>query len=226
MTDYGQIKALAFDHQGTLFDKHAVAPVVEEAFPGRGEDIARAWFETTKQYYWLSTLMGRALPWDELTRRALEYVVEARGLALDEALHARLGEADRALPPFAEVPAALARLAGRFDLWVLSGADAAMIEDSQRNAGIDGLFTGIISLGSHGVFKPGPAAYAVGVSQTGLPKQHIGFVSANSYDVMGSLNYGYTTFWINRGGGILDRLGLEPDLEVADLAALADALGA
>ena len=39
-------------------------------------------------------------------------------------------------------------------------------------------------------------------------------------------DYGYTTFWINRGGGILDRLGLEPDLEVADLAALADALGA
>ena len=59
-----------------------------------------------------------------------------------------------------------------------------------------------------------------------MAQDAVGFVSANSYDVIGGLNAGFTTFWINRADGVLDELGLRPDLEVPDLGELATVLGA
>jgi len=104
MSDFDHLKALAFDHQGTLFDKHAVGGLIDESSPGHGEAIARAWFETIKQYCWLSGLMERHLTWAELTDRALTYCVRAAGFDLDAALHAKLMDADLHLPPFPDVP--------------------------------------------------------------------------------------------------------------------------
>lgn len=226
MAEFDHIKALAFDHQGTLFDKHAVGGLIDQTFPGQGEAIARAWFETTKQYCWLSGLMERHLTWAELTHRALTYSVRAAGFELDDALHARLMEADLHLPPFADVPDALARLATRFDLYVLSMASPSIIAESQRHAGVDRYFKKVISPETAKVYKPAPAAYQYGLGEIGLAQEAVGFVSANSYDVIGGLNAGFTTFWINRAGGVLDELGLQPDLEVPDLAELATVLGA
>ena len=42
---------------------------------------------------------------------------------------------------------------------------------------------------------------------------------------MGSKNYGFLTFWINRTGEPLDELGPKPDMAVKDLAELAMQLG-
>ena len=55
-------------------------------------------------------------------------------------------------------------------------------------------------------------------------EEEIGFVSGNSFDVVGSASFGYPTFWINRTSEPLDVLGLEPDLIVSNLDELADAL--
>ncbi len=69
-------------------------------------------------------------------------------------------------------------------------------------------------------------AYTIGAQEIGLPKAHIGFVSSNSFDVMGSANFGFPTAWVNRTGEPLDKLGPVPDLVIPDLERLAEALGA
>jgi len=84
----------------------------------------------------------------------------------------------------------------------------------------------VISPERQKLYKPAPAAYNLCLEESGLPREAVGFVSANSYDVIGGLNAGFTTFWINRAGGVLDELGLTPNLEVPDLAELATVLGA
>ena len=76
------------------------------------------------------------------------------------------------------------------------------------------------------LYKPGRPSYDAGVQAIGRPKAEIGFVSSNSFDVIGAKSYGFPTFWVNRGGAPLDELGPEPDLIAADLEALATALGA
>ncbi len=69
-------------------------------------------------------------------------------------------------------------------------------------------------------------AYTIGVREICLPKAQIGFVSSNSFDVMGSANFGFPTSWVNRTGESLDKLGPVPDLVIPDRERLAEALGA
>lgn len=223
---FATVRALAFDHYGTLFDKQAVAALIEEAFPGRGAEAARLWYDTTKQYCFLSGMMERHATWEELTRRSLAYVGLTLGLTVPADLHDRLLQADLTLPPYPEVPAALERLASRFRLYVLSMGSPHMIEASQRHAGVEGHFSGVISTEPFKVYKPSPRAYEVGLRQIGLTKQQIGFVSSNSFDVMGSAHFGFPTVWVNRTGAPLDEIGPRPDFAVGNLAALADALEA
>ncbi len=218
------LRALTFDHYGTLFNKEAVSTLIDEKVPGRGLELARLWFHTTQRYCWLNGMMGRHQTWDDLTRRALEHAFRSEGLALDAVLADALIDADVHLPPYAEVPAALTRLAQNFDLWVLSMGSPWMIEKSQEKAGIGHLFKGIISAERAKVYKPAPAAYGLAERMLGIAAAEIGFVSSNSFDVMGSANYGYPTFWVNRRGLTLDLLGPKPGLEVPDLMALTDQL--
>lgn len=224
MSAYNNITALAFDHYGTLFDKHAVAKVMEGQFPGRGQALAQLWFSTLKQYCFLSGMMERYVTWDELTKRALSYAGKSLSLEVTPELHQKLIQADLVLPPFPEVPEALKRLAEKFALVVLTMASAWMVEASQKNAGVEKYFKEIISAEPYKVYKPGRHAYDLAVQRLGLPKEQIGFVSGNSFDVIGGKHYGFPTFWINRTGEPLDEIGPQPDLIVADLAALADNL--
>ncbi|MFQ5935573.1 MAG: haloacid dehalogenase type II [Acidiferrobacterales bacterium] len=224
MSTYNNIKALAFDHYGTLFDKHAVAKIMEEQYPRQGEALAKLWFSTLKQYCFLSGMMERYVTWDELTKRALTYAGKSLSLEVPPELHEKLIQADLVLPPFPEVPAALKRLAEKFTLVVLTMASAWMVEASQKNAGVEQYFKEIISAEPYKVYKPGRHAYDLAVQRLELPKEQIGFVSGNSFDVMGGKHYGFPTFWINRTGEPLDELGPQPDLVVPDLAGLADKL--
>lgn len=57
-----------------------------------------------------------------------------------------------------------------------------------------------------------------------MPAGKIGFVSGNSFDVIGSKNFGFPTIWIRRYGQPLDDLDLEPDMIAGDLEEMADAL--
>ncbi len=94
MSDKKGVKALAFDHYGTLFNKHAVAEVIEQDFPGRGEEVAQLWFKTIKKYCWLSGMMERYLTWDDLTKRALVFSGKSLGLEITDELFDRLIQAD------------------------------------------------------------------------------------------------------------------------------------
>ena len=225
MGNFDAIKALAFDHYGTLFDKHAVADVIDEDFPGRGDELAKLWFLTLKKYCWLSGLMERYLTWDDITKRALTFAGKSLSVEVTDELHEKLIAADLILPPFPEVPAALERLASKLDLYVLTMASPWMVEASQKNAGVDHLFKKVISSEPHQVYKPANRAYDLGVREIGLAKEQIGFVSGNSFDVMGGANYGFPTFWINRRGVALDELGPQPDWVGGGLDEMATVLG-
>jgi 2-haloacid dehalogenase len=83
----------------------------------------------------------------------------------------------------------------------------------------------VLSVDAVRKFKPAPEVYALGPARLGLPKEALGFVSSNCWDVAGAKAYGFQVAWVNRGRAPLDELGLVPDLEVPDLGALARALG-
>lgn len=226
MADFSNIKALAFDYYGTIADKQGLGALIDAHFPGKGGATAKLWFATCQRYCFQNGMMERHVPWSELTKAALNFAAAETGIQLSEVVRDELIAADQAAPVYDEADAALARLAGKFRLYVLSMASPWMIEQSQAAAGIAGHFSGTFSTEGRQVYKPGHAAYAAGIEEIGLPAEQIAFVSGNSFDVIGSKNFGYPTIWVRRYGQPLDELGPEPDLIVRDLSEMADVLQA
>lgn len=226
MPDFQRVKALAFDYYGTIADKTALASEIEAAFPEKGAAFVKLWFAQTQRYCFQNGMMGRHVPWSELVRAAFKFTCAELGMAVGDDVRDRWIEADTRLPVYAEAPVALRRLARRFDLYVLSMASPWMIEKSQANAGIAGHFKGLISTEAHKVYKPGRAAYELGVREIGVAADEVAFVSGNSFDVLGAKNSSLPSIWMRRYGQALDDLGLAPDLVVKNLNEMADSLGA
>lgn len=218
------VRALAFDHYNTIVDKLAIKKTIDGVFPGHGATLSELWFRKLKEYCWLSGLMERYRPWDELTEQSLTYACKALSLDVPKDLHRKLMDADLLLPPFPEVPQALATLASRYSLVVLTMASAWMVERSLEHTGLRKHFQRVISGESIKTYKPSKRVYEMASQELGMPKEQIGFVSGNSFDVIGSKNFGYPTFWLNRVGELLDELDPKPDLITRDLAELAHTL--
>lgn len=221
-----RIKALAFDYYGTIADKTALAGEIDAAFPGKGAAFVKLWFAQTQRYCFQNGMMGRYIPWSDLVKAAFKFTCAELGLQIGDDMRDRWIEADTRLPVYPEAAAALARLARRFKLYVLSMGSPWMIAKSQANAGIAQHFSGLISAEPQKIYKPGKAAYELGVNAIGVGADAVAFVSGNSFDVIGAKNYGYPTIWVRRYGQALDDLGLVPDLIVGDLSEMADKLGA
>jgi 2-haloacid dehalogenase len=218
MNKFSSIKAMAFDYYGTIANKIALADEIDVVFPGQGKAFCKLWFAQTQRYCFQNGLMGRHIPWSELTKAAFEYTAQELSIDIDDITRDRWIEADTRLPVYPDAPAALAKLTKCFALHVLSMGSPRMIEQSQINAGIANHFKSVISIESHKLYKPSKEAYEIGVREIGVAPDEITFVSGNSFDVIGAKNYGYPTIWVRRYGQPLDRLGLKPDLIVNDLS--------
>ena len=216
--------ALVFDAYGTLFDVHSVTATAESIWPGKGAALSRQWRTKQLEYTWLRSLMGRYEDFARVTADALDYACAALNLPLEAARRARLLEAYLHLATFPEVAAALGRLRG-IRLAILSNGSPAMLEPLVVNAGLHGLITDVLSVDAVGIFKPDPRVYRIAVDRLGVPAKAIGFVSSNCWDAIGAKAFGFRTFWVDRSGAPVDRMGLEPDHVLASLADLPALLG-
>jgi 2-haloacid dehalogenase len=207
-----QVRALAFDAYGTLFDVHSVLSTAEALFPGHGKAVSDVWRTAQLRYTWLRSLMGQYSDFEHVTLDALTYACNSLDIECGSEQRARLLDAYSHLNPFAEVPAALRNLSG-LPLAILSNGTSKMLRAVVHNAGLGDLFTGIFSADEVRIYKPAPAVYQMAISrfQAEEPSQ-IGFVSSNAWDVAGATAFGFTTFWINRGAasGKMEELGVVP----------------
>jgi 2-haloacid dehalogenase len=218
-----ELEALAFDAYGTLFDVDSVTGACEEVFPGRGEVLSQLWRAKQLQYTWLCSLMGRYEDFWRLTERSLTFACLALELDPADAARGRLAEGYLRLEPFPEVPEALRSLADR-PLAILSNGTPGMLQALLEHADLGGAFTAVLSADAVRTYKPSPSVYELAPVHLAVDTGRIGFVSSNSFDVIGAASFGFQTIWVNRSAASLDQLGQPPRLTVADLAELADAL--
>lgn len=215
----GPIKALAFDAYGTLFDVHSVISAANEKFPGQGPAVSAGWRTRQLEYTWLRSLMGRYEDFWHVTESALVATCNALKLPLDAAVQAQLMEAYLHLDTFPEVKQTLKTLS-HLPLSILSNGSPKMLHAVVESAGLQGIFTHIISVDEVKIFKPAPVVYELAVKKTGVDKGHIGFVSSNFWDDAGAKAFGLRTHWINRAGVPPDELGIAPDVTLKSLTDL------
>ena len=215
------VKTFVFDAYGTLFDVHAVVTAAERRFPGRGTDLSNGWRAKQLEYSWLRSLMNRYEDFWSVTQAALVATCNAMKLPLDAGARAELMDAYLRLGLFPEVKPALSALSGT-PLAILSNGSPKMLQQVVKNAGLEGVFSEVISVDEVKTYKPSPVAYQLAVTKMGLEKGAIGFVSSNFFDIAGATAFGFKTIWLNRAGKTPDELGVAPEVTLKSLTDLVE----
>ena len=214
-------KALVFDAYGTLYDVHSVIRRCDALWPGQGAALSQLWRAKQLEYTWQRTLMRRYAPFSQITREALAYCCAALKLPLDAAKADSLWQEYLGLAPYADVPAALQKLAGPRKA-ILTNGSPDMIDPLVKHSGLK--FDQVLSVDAVKQFKPVPEVYQLAVDRLGVAKQEIGFVSSNCWDALGAKSFGFRVFWINRTGAPVDALGFQPDRLLGSLGDLPEVL--
>ena len=214
------MKAFAFDLYATLVDAGAVEKAAQK-ITKRASEFVATWREKQLEYTFLLGLMGRYLPFSEVTARALDAAAAREGLDLKAEVRDALLRSWRELPPHPDVVPALESLRPQVPLVVLTNAESAMATDALKHAKLSGFFGHVLSADEVRTFKPNPRVYRLAAMRLHLEPRGIGLVSANPFDVMGAKAAGLRAIWVNRTGATFDHLELNPDVEIRDFANLA-----
>lgn len=205
------IRAILFDAYGTLFDVWSIGRLAEKLFPGKGERLAAMWREKQIEYTYLRTMCSTYKPFWEVTQDALVFCCKKLGLDLDLNAQNALMSQYAKLQPFPENLQVLEQLQKQdFKLGILSNGNPQMLEAAVKAAGMQSLFSHLLSVDSVKKYKTAPEAYQLGTDVFGAPAGNILFVSSNCWDVCGAGWFGYQTFWVNRARAPLEELGVTP----------------
>ncbi|MFL5261524.1 MAG: haloacid dehalogenase type II [Anaeromyxobacteraceae bacterium] len=213
------LRAALFDAYGTLFDVASAASAARDALGERWERVAEVWRSKQLQYTWLRSLEGRHADFAAVTADALDFALEAVGVARDAALRARLLDLYERLAAYPDARDALARArAAGLRTGILSNGTPAMLAAAVQSAGLADLLDAVISIEEVGIYKPHPSVYAHGAKRIGAAPAEILFVSSNGWDADGAKAFGYRVVWCNRAGAPQERLPHAPDAVVTTLA--------
>ena len=89
-----------------------------------------------------------------------------------------------------------------------------------KSNNLDDLFDDLFSIEEVGIFKPDSKVYDLPIKKYKIEKKEVAFLSANTWDVSGSGNYGYNAIWVNRNNNIFDNLDYKPNSEIKNLSEL------
>lgn len=218
-------EALAFDMYGTLVDPVRIWKKLEQYLAADAVRVAEVWRQKQLEYTFRLTAMEIYEDFAAVTRKALDYALATAGQSLSpeqkDALMARYNDLER----FPDVEPGLQRLqqAGH-PMIVFSNGSPAMLTAIMEAANLTPYFSGFVSVDEVRVFKPSPQVYQLAANRLGRPIGEVRLISSNPFDVVGANAVGMRAAWIDRSGGLFDTLGPRPDLVVASLTELADAL--
>ena len=163
--------------------------------------------------------MGRYEDFGKVTEAALKFACKALKLDCTPESRKRLMQAYLHLEPYPEVKEALAALS-HCKLAILSNGSPRMLKALVRNNGLGKAFDAVISVDEVKIYKPSPKVYQLAPNKLKVPKNNIGFVSSNFWDICGTAPFGLRTFWINRAGNPADELGYSPEAPLTKLTEL------
>ena len=119
---------------------------------------------------------------------------------------------------------ALAKLS-RFKLAILSNGSPRMLSAAVESAGLNGVFTDVISADEVKIYKTSPRVYGLVSQHLGVSDSAVAFASSNFWDIAGAKSFGFWTCWVNRGKLPEEELSVMPDITVPTLDGLLSVLG-
>lgn len=213
--------AFAFDAYGTLFNVHSVTAQLEQLFPGKGAALSQSWRLKQLEYTWQRTLMERYADFEQVTAEALQYACALHRCEYSPALWPMLLQTYSRLDLFPDAAEVLAELRERgVRLCILSNGSPVMLNALLAHHGLAETFEAVLSVDGLRRYKPAPPVYQLAVDRLALPRDRIGFVSANGWDATGAKSFGFQVYWINRAHLPAETSGFPPDRVLPSLSGL------
>ena len=216
------VEVLTFDCYGTLIDWNAGVRRALAALQSLEDcdhdqlvrDRSDADRRLTKRGY---------MPYDKVLRESLREAAEAQdaGVTTEEAREFSISMSR--WPAFAEAPAALARLATRYRLAILSNVRTAVLERSIAALGVD--FEALITAEGLHSYKPRHDHFEEALRRLRVTKEQVLHVACSPYhDLAPAEELEWRDAWVDRTGDPLCA-GLTPTTTVRDLDELCVELG-
>ena len=131
----------------------------------------------------------------------------------------------KSLSPFSEVKETLNKLKEvNYKLAILSNGTPSLLHELVNNNNLKNLFDDIFSIEDVKVYKPSSKVYEIPIKKYNIKNEEVAFLSANTWDVSGGGNYGFTSIWVNRNNNIFDNLDYKPIKQITGLNQLLDFL--
>ena len=215
------IKAIVFDAYGTLFDVNSAAEKCKGKIGDKWEGFANFWRTTQLEYTWLRSLMKRHKDFWQVTEDSLDKSMKA--YKIDASMKSELLNLYKVLSPYPEVKEVLKKLKEKkYRLAILSNGTPALLNELVKSNNLENIFDDLFSIEEVGIYKPDSKVYDMPIKKYQIKAEEIAFLSANTWDVSGGGNYGYSAVWVNRNKNIFDNLDYKPKNEVSDLTQLVD----
>ena len=210
------IKAIIFDAYGTLFDVNSAAEKCKDKIGNKWEGFANYWRTTQLEYTWLRSLMNKHKDFWEITEDSLDKSMKA--YSIENSMKDELLSLYKILSTFPEVKDVLTSLKDKkYKLAILSNGTPSLLNELVKSNHLDKIFDDIFSIEEVGIYKPATKVYDIPVKKYEIQKNNICFLSANTWDVSGSGNYGYNSIWVNRNNSIFDNLDYKTVNEIKNL---------
>jgi 2-haloacid dehalogenase len=216
MTDLSNVKALAWDIGGTIFDWHnTIKGEVSAIADAQGVELDAAAFTNM----WRFTMFKRLqlvrrgdLPWlnaDQLHRRVLDEVMDAYPqLKLDMNERDELNQVWHRMNCWPGSAECLEALRSRYKVTVLTVMSWAIAVDCSKHNGIS--WDGILSCEMLGHYKPEPEAYQASAKYLGLDISEVMMCAAHKGDLQAAARAGMPTAYVPVAG---ERgIGNDPDM--------------
>ena len=215
------VKAIIFDAYGTLFDVNSAAEKCKDKIGDKWEGFANFWRTTQLEYTWLRSLMKRHKDFWQVTEDSLDKSMNA--FKIDKSMKNELLNLYKVLNTFPEVKDVLNKLKEKnYKLAILSNGTPTLLNELVKSNNLDNIFDDIFSIEEVGIYKPDAKVYDMPIKKYKIQKEEVVFLSANTWDISGGGNYGYSSIWVNRNNSIFDNLDYKPKDEVKNLNQLLD----
>ena len=215
------IKAIIFDAYGTLFDVNSAAEKCKDKIGDKWEGFANYWRTAQLEYTWFRSLMNRHKDFWQVTEDSLNKSMKS--FKIDPTMKNELLDLYKKLSTFPEVKEVLKSLKEKnYKLAILSNGTPSLLNELVKSNTLDNVFDNIFSIEEVGIYKPGSKVYNLPIKKYQIQKKEVAFLSANTWDVSGGGNYGYSAIWVNRNNNIFDNLDYKPKNEVKNLKQLLD----
>ena len=213
------IKAIIFDAYGTLFDVNSAAEKCKDKIGDKWEGFANYWRTTQLEYTWLRSLMNKHKDFWQVTEDSLDKSIKV--FKIDVSMRSELLNLYKVLSPFEEVPKVLKTLKEKnYKLAILSNGTPSLLNGLVKSNNLDNIFDDIFSIEEVGIYKPDSRVYDMPIKKYKIKNNEVAFLSANTWDVSGGGNYGYSSIWVNRNNNIFDNLDYKPKIQITNLEQL------